>query len=222
MKTTTNFMLTLAAVGLSFSLSGTAQAANPTVTFAQVWAGGQINIGGRNFGTTAGSVIVNGAPAAVVSWSNTQIFVSNPLLWPVTAQVIVTTSGGLRASGSVFNPVSVLSSVAYDRDSQEMVTAVSLNGGGNQVHVTPGAAVTVDLDYGACVNCALQFGFNTGAPQACFFAPASVGHTTQVLTAPNAPGIYYVLFDRNQNVCNSAWDWGTPPQTQAIGAVSVY
>jgi hypothetical protein len=222
MRITANFTLALATVALGLALSGTARAAAPTITFAQVWAGSQINIGGTNFGTTAGSVTVNGSPVTVASWSDTQIFVSSPLRWPLTAQVVVTTPAALRAVGYIFNPVSVLSSVAYDRDSQEMVTAVSLNGHGNQIHVSPGAPVTLDLDYSACVGCALQFGFNTGAPQACFLAPIAVWHATQLLTAPATPGIYYVLFDRNDTACRAGWDLGTPPQTQAIGAVSVY
>jgi hypothetical protein len=224
MKATSSFVIALATLGLGLSVSGAAQAAAPVIYFAQVWAGGQINISGNNFGTTAGSVTVKGSRATVTSWSDTQIFVSNPLPWPLTAEVVVNTTSKTRATGYLFNQVSVLPSVAHTRDSYGAVTVVSLNGGGNQIHVSPGATVTLDLDFSALNNgtdIGFQFGFNTGAPQTCFIGNGT-GHITQTLTAPTTPGIYYVLFDSNLNYCNPSWDAGTPPQAQAIGAISVY
>jgi IPT/TIG domain len=226
MKTTSKLVIALATLGLGLSVSETAQAAAPVITYVQGWGNSEIKIQGDYFGTTAGSVSVNGAPATVSSWSSTTILASNPLNWPASTLVVVTTSAGATATFSFFRSVTVLGTAAHDHDVTETVTNVSLNGGGNQLHVSPGATVTLDLDYSACSDCALQFGFNTGEPQACFFAPVTpgtaVGHSTQTLTAPTTPGIYYVLFDRNQNLCAPAWDWGTPPATQALGAISVY
>jgi hypothetical protein len=101
---------------------------------------------------------------------------------------------------------------------------VQLNGGGNQVHVSPGASVSVSFGY-ACSNCeyGMQFGLSgSTTPQACIFPPASAGASSVTLTAPTTPGLYYVVMDDNVNLCQEVWDYGTPPVAQAIGSILVY
>jgi hypothetical protein len=114
----TNLSLTvMSALALSFlSMSATAQepaVATPTINWAHIKGAGQLEILGTNFGTAQGSVKVEGQTATVQSWTQTIIDVVSPLKIPTTAQIIVTTSGGTKATGSVFNPVAVLSSAAW-------------------------------------------------------------------------------------------------------------
>jgi hypothetical protein len=222
----TNLSLTvMSSLALSLlSMTATAQqpeVAAPSISWAHIKGSGQLEILGSNFGTAQGTVKVEGAIATVQSWSNTLIDVTNPLNEPATAQITVATSGGSKATGSVFNPVAVLSSASNSRDT---VTLVQLNGGGNQAHVSPGASVTVSFGY-ACNKCTdgIQFGLSgSTTPQACIFPTASAGASSVTLTAPIAQGLYYILMDDNLNVCQPVWDYGTPPVAQAIGSILVY
>ncbi|WP_117214906.1 alpha-amylase family glycosyl hydrolase [Allorhizocola rhizosphaerae] len=69
----------------------------PTVTRA----GQKITVEGRGFGTTAGTVKVNGVNATTVSWSPNRIVATVPATAAGTRAVTVTTSGGVSNGYSV-------------------------------------------------------------------------------------------------------------------------
>ncbi len=84
------------------------------------------------------------------------------------------------------------------------VSAVSINGGGNEVTVAPGAAVTVSFNYlignFGCPACIVQLyvGLTNGAPYNCV-VPVTVqgasGTSSIGFTAPTTPGVYYIGSD---------------------------
>ncbi|MDE3155382.1 MAG: collagen-like protein [Acidobacteriota bacterium] len=129
------------------------------------------------------------------------------------------------------------------------VSGVSLNGGGNQASVSPGATVSVSFNYSSigtgsyCPGCVVQYyvGFSheatTNQPpdtpaslnSPCFINTvfgnaAQAGSTTQTLTAPSTQGIYYIALDRSlQYSCigSGGLPDGQPSNNQIIGAIYV-
>jgi hypothetical protein len=188
---------------------------------------GVITVYGSGFGSSSNptGVLVGGATATVTSWADTLITVAySNTSSPGTISVVVTNSSSQSASSALTFIPPALSSASVDRDDRETITLVSINGKGNQAQVAPGATFTVAFKYSAActTDCplAIQLGLNTGSPQACFYA-RQAGSSTQTLTAPTEAGIYYILFDRNQNLCKEAWDYGTPPLSQSLGTIFV-
>jgi hypothetical protein len=120
------------------------------------------------------------------------------------------------------------------------VANVRINGGGNQAHVSPGAAFGLDFDFNNtqswCPGCIVQIyvGLNSNAnPQACASSvvagatPGTTGHASVTLTAPSTPGVYYIGIDRDlQFSCfggGQVWPSGPPTSPERyIGAVVVY
>ena len=215
------FMLALA---LLFTACLQAQNA-PVITGVKETNPGVVTIYGSGFGSQAGTVALGGFTFPATSWTDTGIVLPLPSNYVSgSTAVVVTTSTQQTASSVLAIYAATLSSAASDRDNRETIMLVGINGKGNQAAVAAGATFTVSFLYSATctTDCplAIQLGLNTGSPQACFYAK-QLGSAEETLTAPSEPGIYYILFDRNQNFCNAVWDTGTPPLTQSLGTIFV-
>ena len=100
------------------------------------------------------------------------------------------------------------------------INSLSINGGGNEVTVAPGAAVTVNFNYvlgaGGCPGCIVQVyvGLTNTAPYTCV-VPAGFqgqsGATSISFTAPVTPGVYYI---------GSRWTWDFTCQTLSTAVPS--
>jgi|HubBroStandDraft_1064217.scaffolds.fasta_scaffold13819_2 hypothetical protein len=208
--------------------SGLRAQSTPVINWMKVQSPNLLNINGSGFGTTAGTVLLSGSPvAAVTYWSDTQISVEAGTDQTLSTTVTVTTSTGATAISVASFAATTLGGAAVDRDGSATINSVSINGGGNQAHVSPGATVTVAFDYttlcsGGSCPIAVQLGWDVGAPEACFYANVKTGAKSLTLKAPARKGIYYILFDRNQNYCQAIWDYGTPPLSQGLGSIMVY
>ena len=212
------------ALALVFTACLQAQNA-PVITGVKETNPGVVTINGSSFGSQAGTVALGGFTQPVTSWTDTSIVMPLPSNYGSgSTSVVVTTSTQQTASSVLAIYATTLSTAASDRDNRETIMLVSINGKGNQAVVAPGATFTVSFKYSAActTDCplAIQLGLNTGTPQKCFYAN-QFGSSSQTLTAPSEPGIYYILFDRNQNYCKDAWDSGTPPLTQSLGTILV-
>lgn len=144
--------------------------------------------------------------------------------------VTVTDANGASASASLPLFLAGPSSSV----SLAMVSNITVNSGPVQLTVAPGALLTVALDYSidpyvGCPGCVdqIQIGFATGQPQGCAYnsQPGTVtaaGHGAPIsLTAPAAPGRYYIAYAFTlQAGCLPNW-LGTPPPQQYIAAVDV-
>lgn len=199
----------------------------PVITETKINDPGLVNIYGTGFGTTPGTVMLGGVATPVTSWSDTIVQFSTFTNWSVTEPVVLTTSTGATANLMVAFISATVGSATSDRDGTAAINAVSINGGGNQAHVSPSATFTVEFNYTTVCNAsscpiALQFGLDGGSPATCFYANVKNGSKSLTLKAPASPGMHYVLFDRNQNFCQAVWDYGTPPLSQSLGSIAVY
>ena len=87
-----------------------------------------------------------------------------------------------------------MGSATTDRDGSATINSVSINGGSNQAHVSPGATFTVEFNYwtvcsGGSCRIAIQLGLNVSMPQACFYADVKKGSKTLTLKAPASPDL---------------------------------
>lgn len=115
---------------------------------------------------------------------------------------------------------------------------VDIDGSGNaNAYVTPGATVSVALDYaiesGECTDCAVQIeiGLLDDGPAACAYdgvppGGAADGSATITLVAPVAPGVYSLVYDQaDAPSCDNAlaygWASGEPTESQIIGSITV-
>lgn len=129
----------------------------------------------------------------------------------------------------------------------QCVLNVSVNGGGNQAHVSPGATFTVAFDYDSvgtgtyCPTCIVQLyvgvspevvtGAASGVAANCYLSTIfsdqlQTGHTSISLTAPASGGFYYLAVDGSLDFgCPTpagGLPSGNPTPNQYIGAISVY
>ena len=215
-------------LALTFLAAAGLRAQNtPAITGTKVQSPGFVNIYGSGFGTTTGTVVVGSGPATVTYWSDTEVQFSAYTDQTATYPVSVTTSTGAIANFVVSLVSATVSSAAADRDGSATVNSVSINGGNNQAHVSPGATFTVEFNYsavcsGSACPIAIQLGLDVSTPQTCFYAEVKNGSKTLTMKAPAAPGLHYILFDRNQNYCQAIWDYGIPPLSQSLGSIAVY
>lgn len=114
---------------------------------------------------------------------------------------------------------------------------VNINGAGSAAYVTPGATVSVTLDYaiesGDCPDCAVQIeiGLLDDGPAACAYdgvppGGAADGSATIILVAPVTPGVYSLAYDQADTLsCDNAlamgWASGIPTDSQIIGTITV-
>ena len=114
---------------------------------------------------------------------------------------------------------------------------VNLNGAGSAAYVTPGATVSVALDYalesGDCPDCAVQIeiGLLDDGPAACAYdgvppGGAADGSVTITLVAPMTPGVYSLAYDQADalscdNALSYGWASGVPDDAQLIGTITV-
>lgn len=115
------------------------------------------------------------------------------------------------------------------------ITNVSLAGGGRVAVVDGGDSVSVSLRYSIvdceCSGCIdqIEIGLVPDATyQYCAYSAVpgcggDMGTDSGSLTAPMAPGVYFVRFGRAQNFACDHADWwqGTPPVARTIGAICV-
>jgi hypothetical protein len=129
----------------------------------------------------------------------------------------------------------------------QCVLNVSVNGGANQAHVSPGATFTVQFDYTSngtgsyCPGCVVQLyigvspeavtGTASGVPANCylntvFSNQVQSGNVRLSFTAPSTQGIYYLAVDSDlQFSCPASPGGlpnGNPTPNRYIGAISVY
>ena len=116
------------------------------------------------------------------------------------------------------------------------ISNVHINRGGNSSFIAPGSTFSLSLDYSItdapCPGCIdeIEIGFSTAsAPFTCIYTgiPGAVGTSgsaTIQVTAPAAPGIYYLGFDRAQHFsCDQAlasgWWNGAPDSSRYVASV---
>jgi hypothetical protein len=113
------------------------------------------------------------------------------------------------------------------------ISAVHVNGLGNNVTVKAGSTVNVALNYAisdnACLDCRdqIEVGINNaGGPSQCIYdnlpATGVTGKASFSLTAPATKGSYFIAFDRAQDfTCffsTTNWWNGTPQANPTTGA----
>ena len=116
------------------------------------------------------------------------------------------------------------------------ISNVRINSGSNSGFVSPGSTFSLGVDYAivdtGCPGCIdeIEIGFNNAsAPFNCIYTgipgvEGTSGSATIDVTAPNAPGIYYLGFDRAQhNSCDQAlsagWWNGVPDSSRYIASI---
>lgn len=219
-------LLGLALLTSTFATRPVAAATVPVIESIYSLNSTTTGLSGTGFGATAGTVTVSGTAATVSSWSSTQVQFVLPTGGQRTVQVTLTTHAGTKTSAYLTLVPSVLASSVSDSSSLATISGVSLNGQGNQIHVSPGATVSVTASYTATSGLAgsqgIQFGLSTGNPAYCIYGiSSSSGGVSFGLTAPSSPGTYNILMGINSNTCAS-WDYGIPPASQSIGSIAVY
>lgn len=151
--------------------------------------------------------------------------------------------GATGATGPAGAPTLTMGACSND----QCVLNVSINQGGNQAHVSPGASFNVQFDYTSigtgnfCPGCIVQLyvglspevvtGTPSGQPVACYLNTvfgnqAQTGHANITFTAPATHGIYHLALDGSLlfNCPQPAGGFpsGNPSANQFIGAIAVY
>lgn len=232
-------LLGIAAAAFLPVTSAYAQAA-PEIQLIYYLNSTRLDIYGVNFGSTAGTLAIGGTAFPVIAWSPTQVQVSicpdgsggSYCLGPSASySVTMTTSTGHVAKTMLATVDTKLA--AAMTDGSVTVTNVKINGGTGTAHVAPGATFKITADYNifdnGCPTCidAVVVGLQTSATPSCFYhgiegpAPGLTAAGSATLTAPTGNGIYNIVAKFGQNGCNT-WDYSTPADGYAIGAIAVY
>ena len=203
----------------------------------------RLNVYGVNFGSTAGTVAIGGSTFSSLSWSPTYIQVAiaqcsggsggPACLDPAGSYLVKMTTSTNQVATATLATVDTKVSTAMT-DSYVTVTHVDINGNGSSsAHIAPGATFTISAFYNIvdnnCPTCidAVVVGLQTSATPSCFYegieggAPGHTGAGSTTLTAPTVNGIYNIVAKLGQNFCNT-WDYGTPADAYAIGAIAVF
>jgi hypothetical protein len=110
---------------------------------------------------------------------------------------------------------------------------VLINGGAITPTVAPGSTVNVSVGYSivdtGCPGCIdqIQVGFAHESPTTCIYdsvpgTTPDTGTAGFTLTAPTAPGTYYLGFDRSQAFsCPAGWWSGAPQPFRYFGTITV-
>jgi hypothetical protein len=229
------------AVAACFPVTSAYAESAPFIGSIQYENSTRLNVNGLNFGSTAGTVTIGGASFPWLSWSPTYIQVGialcsggtgAPCVDPASSYPMkITTATGQVAWATFATIDSKLASSMTD--GFVTVTHVSINGGVSSAHVAPGATFTISAYYNIvdnnCPTCidAVVVGLQTSATPSCFYegieggAPGHTGAGSTTLTAPTVNGIYNIVAKLGQNFCNT-WDYGTPADAYAIGAIAVF
>jgi len=115
------------------------------------------------------------------------------------------------------------------------VTNVDMNGQGNSISVSPGASITISLDYeiwsnSGCPGCIDQIVVGIeNTPKYCAYNnipgsyPGETGSNTHTITAPTAPGIYYLKWTKHMEYsCSDAMAGYNDGRTKTIiGTITV-
>jgi len=202
----------------------------------------RLNVYGVNFGSTAGTFAIGGTAFPILSWSPTYVQVSlsqcsggsgGPYcLGPSASYSVKMTTSTNQAATFTLATVDTKLAAAMT-DSYVTVINVKINGGISTAHVAPGATFTITADYNIvdnnCPTCidAVVVGLQTSATPSCFYhgiegpTPGRTAAGSATLTAPTVNGIYNIVAKLGQNGCNT-WDYGTPADGYAIGAIAVF